>query len=204
MFLGKPSARRPGNQSLRGEVFAVELDDDLGVVISHPEWSLTGYGGSMIQAEEILAGYAREPAETRVDEQPTSHAPAKESSCGALSSRSCVSRCGHLESDPEGLGLRVHATGMRNSQGAPQRRTPPPVLVQPLRGPWGQREHGSFGSLGVAAGGAGQATWAAQSGVMERGLSTLAIGMCSQGPGPGEQPRPGRCQSRNGNSRRAP
>ncbi|MDE0249064.1 MAG: hypothetical protein OXO56_14205 [Gammaproteobacteria bacterium] len=55
---------------LLGETFHVELDDELGVVVSHHKWSLMGYGYSIAKAEEMLMNYARELAESMIDDSP--------------------------------------------------------------------------------------------------------------------------------------
>ena len=55
---------------LLGERFNVELDDELGVVISHPRWSLMGYGRSLAEADKMLMNYAQDLAESIVDDSP--------------------------------------------------------------------------------------------------------------------------------------
>ncbi|MDE0358797.1 MAG: hypothetical protein OXN92_13825 [Gammaproteobacteria bacterium] len=58
---------------LLGERFNVELDDELGVVVSHHKWSLMGYGDSIAKAEEMLMNYARELAEAMIDDSPSEY-----------------------------------------------------------------------------------------------------------------------------------
>ena len=58
---------------LLGTTFHVELDDELGVVVSHPKWSLMGYGPTLVAAERMLMDYARELAETMVGDSPVEY-----------------------------------------------------------------------------------------------------------------------------------
>lgn len=53
-----------------GERFNLEADPELGIVISHPKWSLMGYGQSPAEAERMLMDYAGDLAETMVDDSP--------------------------------------------------------------------------------------------------------------------------------------
>ena len=67
-----PQQAAPSIQIL-GEVFRLETDGDLGIVISHPKWSLMGYGSSVAEAERMLMDYARDLAETMVDDTPSEY-----------------------------------------------------------------------------------------------------------------------------------
>lgn len=53
-----------------GERFTLETDEDLGVVISHPKWSLMGCGHTVAEAEKMLMEYAQNLAESMVDDSP--------------------------------------------------------------------------------------------------------------------------------------
>lgn len=53
-----------------GERFKVEVDDELGVVVCHPKWSLMGCGASLAEAEKMLMEYAGDLAEAVVDDSP--------------------------------------------------------------------------------------------------------------------------------------
>ncbi len=53
-----------------GERFNLEVDDELGIVISHPKWSLMGCGRSVAEAEKMLMDYAEDLAEAMVDDSP--------------------------------------------------------------------------------------------------------------------------------------
>ena len=55
---------------IHGERFNVELDNDLGVLISHPRWSLLGHGSFLVEAEKMLMDYAQDLAESMVDDSP--------------------------------------------------------------------------------------------------------------------------------------
>ena len=48
----------------------LEDDEALGVVISHPKWSLMGCGRTVAEAEEMLVEYAQNLAESMVDDSP--------------------------------------------------------------------------------------------------------------------------------------
>lgn len=47
---------RPGRAeiSVFGEVFLLDRDPDLGLVLQHPKWSLMGYGKTIFEAEKLL------------------------------------------------------------------------------------------------------------------------------------------------------
>ncbi len=67
---GAGAGRARSEMRIPGESFHVELDGDLGVVVSHPRWSPMGYGDSLSEAEKALTSYARELAETMADDSP--------------------------------------------------------------------------------------------------------------------------------------
>ncbi len=66
---GGPWRSVPSIQIL-GERFDVEVDDELGVVVCHPKWSLMGCGRSVAEAEKMLMDYAADLAESMVDDSP--------------------------------------------------------------------------------------------------------------------------------------
>ena len=56
-----------------GEPFAIELDEDLGVVLTHRTWSLMGYGDSLPAAEAMLWEYAKDLAHAMKDDSPVEY-----------------------------------------------------------------------------------------------------------------------------------
>ena len=49
-------ASRPGRAeiSVFCEVFRLDRDPDIGLVLQHPKWSLMGYGKTILEAEKLL------------------------------------------------------------------------------------------------------------------------------------------------------
>ena len=53
-----------------GEPFGIELDDELGIVLTHQTWSLMGHGDSLREAEAMLWECATDMAEIMKDDSP--------------------------------------------------------------------------------------------------------------------------------------
>jgi len=58
---------------LLGERFRLEVDEELGIVISHPKWSLMGCGRTVAEAEKMVMEYARDLAEAMIADSPTEY-----------------------------------------------------------------------------------------------------------------------------------
>lgn len=84
--------------SVFGEMFRLERDPELGLVLRHPKWSLLGYGKTIRDAEQLLVERGQSLGEIMKDDFP-------------------------LELDDEGLRLRdfvIRLLYLRNSPSTPR------------------------------------------------------------------------------------
>lgn len=56
--------------SVFGEVFRLDRDPDLGLVLQHPKWSLLGYGKTIREAEQLLVERGQALGEIMRDDFP--------------------------------------------------------------------------------------------------------------------------------------